>query len=84
VALATEGRFSHILPGIRGFSAACTVVFALNTRKKAKARAFYETAGVVKVFVFAFVFSLEQYQDRYTQGLQSSFMLEFSGEVTAT
>jgi len=28
--------------------------------------------------------SLEQYQDRYTQGLQSSFMLEFSGEVTAT
>jgi hypothetical protein len=27
---------------------------------------------------------LEQYQDRYTQGLQSSFMLEFSGEVTAT
>jgi hypothetical protein len=27
---------------------------------------------------------LEQYQDRYTQGAQSSFMLKFSGEVTAT
>jgi hypothetical protein len=26
VALATEGRFSHILPGIRGFSAACKAV----------------------------------------------------------
>jgi hypothetical protein len=27
---------------------------------------------------------LEQYQDRYTQGMWSSFMLEYSGEVTAT
>jgi hypothetical protein len=27
---------------------------------------------------------LEQYQDRYTHGAHSSFMLKFSGEVTAT
>jgi hypothetical protein len=28
--------------------------------------------------------ALEQYQDRYTLGTQSSFMLKFSGEVAAT
>ena len=28
--------------------------------------------------------ALERYQDRYTQGTQSCFMLEFSGEVAAT
>jgi hypothetical protein len=27
---------------------------------------------------------LEQYQDRYTHGYPLSFMLEFSGEVSAT
>jgi hypothetical protein len=27
---------------------------------------------------------LERNQDRYTQGMQWSFMLDFSGEVTAT
>jgi hypothetical protein len=28
--------------------------------------------------------ALEQYQGRYTHGAHSSFMLKFSGEVTAT
>jgi hypothetical protein len=35
-----------------------TVAFLSNSRRIARARAFYETAGGVKVFVFAFVFSL--------------------------
>jgi hypothetical protein len=69
---------------VAGFSAACLAPALFVFSYLQFSSGFYETAGVVKVFVFAFVFSLEQYQDRYTQGLQSSFMLEFSGEVTAT
>jgi hypothetical protein len=40
--------------------------------------------GFIGVIVGWLWWSLEQYQDRYTHGAHSSFMLKFSGEVTAT
>jgi hypothetical protein len=67
-----------------------TIVFDFAGRKDAKTHSLAEeTSKQLQGTIWIDeadrqVTHLEQYQDRYTQGMWSSFMLEYSGEVTAT